>query len=124
MVKLTSKRQLIYDILKKNDSPLSAEDIYELIKDEKLNLSTVYRTLDYFYKEQMVSRNYLDNKAYFYLNHDDHHHFMICEVCQNRFEMDCHIDEMIAEIKKKYGFEVTHHDLNFYGICSNCKNKN
>lgn len=120
MVKLTQKRQVIYDVLAKHDAPLSAEDIFDKIKDDKLNLSTVYRTLDYFYKEQMVSRNYLDNKAYFYLNKDEHHHFMVCEKCQKRFEMDCHIDEMIKEIKEKYNFEVTHHDLNFYGLCENC----
>lgn len=122
MVKLTLKRQVIYDILKQNDAPLSAEDIHAKLKNEQMNLSTVYRTLEFFYKEHMVSRNYLDNKAYYYLNHDDHHHFMVCEKCHKKFEMDCHIDEMIEEIKEKYGFNVTHHDLNFYGLCNECQN--
>lgn len=121
MVKLTSKRQVIYDILKHSDAPLSAEDIHAKLKPEDMNLSTVYRTLEYFYKEQLVGRNYLDNKAYYYLSHEDHHHFMVCENCGTKLEMDCHIDEIIKEIKDKYGFSVHHHDLNFYGLCNLCQ---
>ena len=103
MVKLTLKRQVIYDILKQNDAPLSAEDIHAKLKNEQMNLSTVYRTLEFFYKEHMVSRNYLDNKAYFYLNHDDHHHFLLtCALTVNRrilllFLLRTHGDELLQQ---------------------------
>lgn len=122
MIKLTSKRQLIFDILKDSQTPLSSEDIFSKLNDTSMNLSTVYRTLDYFYQNDLVSRNYLDNKTYYYLNEEahEHHHFMVCEKCGKKYEMDCQIDKMVAEIKQKYGFEVTHHDLNFYGLCEKC----
>lgn len=123
MTKLTSKRQRIYDMLKSSDGPLSAESLFELLGHDEMNLSTIYRTLEKFYVEGIVGRNYLDNKAYFYLNVEDHHHYMVCESCKHKFEVDCHIDHLFAEIKEKYGFNVLHHDLNFYGLCKKCSQK-
>ncbi|MBN3489943.1 transcriptional repressor [Acholeplasma equirhinis] len=120
MTKLTQKRELIYNILKSVDAPKSAEEILALVGSD-LNLSTVYRALDKFYQQGIVSKNYLNNTAYYFINEHEHHHFMICEVCKEKFEMDCHIDEMIHDIEAKYGFVVARHDLNFYGICKNCK---
>ncbi len=121
MNKFTQKRQIVYDLLKSSEAPLSAEDLYNKLTDEQMNLSTVYRALEKFHQDGLVGRNYLDNTAYYFLNNHEHHHFMVCEKCKEKFEIDCHIDEMIDEIKDKYGFEVVHHDLNFYGLCSNCQ---
>ncbi len=120
-MKLTSKRQLVYDILKKAKKPQSADDIYHVLGESTMNLSTIYRTLEKFHQDALVSRNYLDNTAYYFLNHDDHHHFMVCDMCHKRFEFDCHVDSLIEEIKQKYGFEVLHHDLNLYGTCKACQ---
>lgn len=120
-MKLTTKRQMVYDTLKRAKKPQSADDIYNALGGEKLNLSTIYRTLEIFHQDALVSRNYLDNTAYYYLNEAEHHHFMVCENCHKKYEFDCHIDSLIEEIKSTYGFEVQHHDLNLYGICKNCQ---
>lgn len=122
-MKLTKKQEKIYNLLINNKTPLSAEELFESLKDGTMNLSTVYRSLEKFYKLGLVSRNYLDNTAYYYLNETIHHHFMICEKCQKKFMIDCHIDDVIRQIEKEEGFKVNHHDLNFYGICKNCLNK-
>ena|SRR5690554_5322388 len=119
MIKLTPKRSKVYQILSKSQKPMSAEEIYEKL-DDTLNLSTIYRALDKFYQEGVASRNYLDNTAYYFLLGKTHQHFMICNVCKKQFEMDCHLEGLVEEIKTKHGFVVTHHDLNLYGTCQNC----
>src|SRR5690606_24883424 len=122
LIKLTLKRKLIYDILSKSSQPMNAEEIYKLL-EEKMNLSTIYRTLEIFFNDGLVAKNHLDNKAYYYLNHESHHHFMVCKECNQAFEFDCHLDGLIDEIKDKYGFTVMHHDLNLYGLCKDCQNQ-
>lgn len=119
-MKLTAKRQMVYDILKTAKKPQSADDIYMILKDT-MNLSTVYRTLEKFHQDALVSRNYLDNTAYYYLNEAEHHHFMVCDVCHKKYAFDCHVDGLIDEVRQKYGFEVLHHDLNLYGTCQSCQ---
>lgn len=120
-MKFTTKQKIIFDTLDKFNKPLSAENLFEMLDEGTMNLSTIYRTLEKFYHEGLVSRNYLDNTAYYYLTKDEHHHYMICEICKKKYEMDCHIDEVILKIQEEYGFKVSHHDLNFYGVCKNCQ---
>lgn len=120
-MKLTTKRQMVYDVLKQAKKPQSADDIFNILGPEKMNLSTVYRTLEKFHQDALVSRNYLDNTAYYYLNAKDHYHFMVCEVCHKKYAFDCHVTGLIEEVKEKYGFDVQHHDLNLYGVCSQCQ---
>ena len=121
MTKLTKKRQQIYNILKKESKPLSAEEIYAKLKNDDMNLSTVYRALEKFYDDGLASRNHIEHTAYYFLNADEHHHFMICSRCGKKFEFDCHLEELIQEIDRNYHFKVVHHDLNLYGICQMCQ---
>ena len=45
-LKYTKGRELVLEVIKKADLPISAEDVYNLVnKKVSLNLSTVYRTL-------------------------------------------------------------------------------
>jgi|SRR5690554_126174 len=120
-MKLTQKRQKVYDMLKKAKKPQSADDIFHVLGAEQMNLSTIYRTLERFHQDALVSRNYLDNTAYYYLNEKEHHHFMVCDMCHKKYAFDCHVKELIEEVREKYGFDVQHHDLNLYGICQNCR---
>ena len=54
-IKATKQRIYLYELLRKQDRPLTAEDIYLLAKNEIdcFNLSTVYRILDIFVKNNI-----------------------------------------------------------------------
>jgi Fe2+ or Zn2+ uptake regulation protein len=49
-MRLTKNRQLIYDLLEKESSPLSAQSIFEIIKNE-MDKATVYRALQFLEDE-------------------------------------------------------------------------
>lgn len=121
MVKLTKKRQEVFNILKSAKKPLSAEQILDLLGESKMNLSTIYRSLEYFYNAKIVSKSAIGNLSFYHINHDDHAHYFVCSVCNKMTAFDCHLDTIIDTVQNDYGFIVNHHDLTLYGVCSNCK---
>jgi Fur family transcriptional regulator, ferric uptake regulator len=108
--------QLMYMI------PKSAEMIYSILEQDKINLSTVYRTLDFFFSQGLISKSVIGNTAYYYLNRDEHSHYMICVNCKKMIEIDCHLHDIDKELSDTHHFKVTHHDLTIYGLCENCQN--
>ena len=120
-MKMTKQRKEILSIFKENATPLSADMIMDKIADEKLNLSTVYRTLEIFYHEGLISKSTIDHTNYYYLNDKDHHHFMICLNCHQMIEIDCHLHHFEEEVAKANHFKITHHDMTLYGYCDTCQ---
>jgi Fur family ferric uptake transcriptional regulator len=120
---MTNQRKEIMNLLKKSSQPKSAEMIYEELPDHTMNLSTIYRTMDAFFQEGLISKSNMNNTAYYYLNHKHHHHYLICLGCQKMYEMDCHIDHIADEVAKNHHFKITHHDMTVYGYCESCQQK-
>jgi len=116
----TKKRELIWDIIRKADKPLSAEMINSLLNGGTMNLSTIYRNLDQLHQQGIIGKSMLEGSAYYYLNHHDHHHYMICRSCQKMVPIDCHLDDMAKAIAKKERFTITGHDMTIYGYCHEC----
>ena len=56
--RMTAQRRLILDLLQESDSHPTAEELYALARqsDPSLNLSTVYRTLNWLEERGFVSR--------------------------------------------------------------------
>ncbi len=120
-MRMTKQRKQILEILKKANHPLSAEMILHQISEEQMNLSTVYRTLDLFFTEEIVSKSFMNHTTYYYLNQSEHHHYMICIGCQKMYEIDCHINHIADDIARKHEFKITHHDMTVYGYCKSCQ---
>ncbi len=123
-LKLTSQRKIVVVILQKNENKfISCEEIYEQISsiDNKINLSTVYRTLESFYKVGVLHKKTTDGKAFYKLMClDHHHHHLICKICKKPIPFDyCPIDEL-SKIAKQYNFTIENHQIEIYGICSEC----
>lgn len=120
-MRMTKHRKVIYDILQSHsDDLLDVESILDMVKEDAIDQSTVYRALEVFHAEGIVSKSVLDNKAYYYLNSSEHHHFMICTKCHKKFTIPCHLDlSFISKYAKD--FTPTQHDLTIYGLCKTCK---
>lgn len=119
-MRMTKQRKLIYDYLKNNKFPNSAEMIYNNLKT--VDLSTVYRTLDLFLQQKMIARSTINNISYYHIN-ETHHHYLICESCHKMVPIDCVIGDQIKSIANDNNFKITHHDLTVYGLCNNCMTK-
>lgn len=120
-MRMTHQRKSIMELLSKTHQPKSAEMIYAELPDQTMNLSTVYRTLDAFFNEGLVSKSTMKNTAFYYISHQDHHHFMICIGCQTMYEIDCHLDEIAHDVASAHHFKITHHDMTVYGYCEACQ---
>lgn len=60
--RLTKSRKTILDVLKKNKSELTAEEIFlkVLKRDSKIGLATIYRTIILLEKFKLISRSYIE----------------------------------------------------------------
>lgn len=117
--RLTKSREMILNLLNNKQKPLNAEMIYELL-DEKIYLSTVYRNLELFLENNLVSRLFINTTAYYYINKTDHKHFMVCLGCHDMFEIPCsHFDEGL--LGDHQDFKISSHKLTVYGYCSSCQ---
>jgi Fe2+ or Zn2+ uptake regulation protein len=124
-IKSTPQRIYIYKKVKEMQGHLTAEEIYQKIKDEipSLSLSTVYRTLRYF-EEKGIINSMMASKDYgltvFDTNISPHHHF-ICRVCgkiEDIEEKSIKVNFVKNIPGKKEKFSVI-----IKGICPDCEKK-
>ena len=80
-IRPTKQRMILAKLLfEKGDRHISAENLYEEVKQEnrKISLATVYNTLKQFKKLGLLKELLLDqNKSLYCTNHDDHYHLYI-----------------------------------------------
>lgn len=127
--KLTPQRRAILSsIMKSEDRHLTAEEIYELVKQDcpEIGLATVYRTVQLFEEMDIIIKLDLDDgcSRYELVNENEghRHHHLICNKCGKVIEVKGDLlDELEAEIEKTYKFKILDHSLKFYGVCSECK---
>ena len=127
-IKNTRQRNLIYDYLKHEQIPATAEQIYLKLKEEgtAINLSTVYRILDLFISRGLaVKSNTIDgNRTMFELCHSEHKHHLICVCCKKIVYVDnCPLEVFERTLEKKMSFDITGHKLEIFGFCQECKQK-
>ncbi len=125
-LKVTKPRVTILNILEHVNKPLTAEEIYLKLQkiDKSINLSTVYRVLEVFIKNQIITKPFIkdDNKASFIINHHEHKHFLICSKCQKMVEIgECPFKTFEKSLEKETNFTITNHRFELFGICPNCK---
>ncbi len=120
-MRMTRQRRRILNLLEASERPKSAEMIHQELAGESLDLSTVYRTLDTFFEEGLISKSSLKNTSYYYLRRKDHRHYMICLSCHKMIEIDCHISDIESEIAADHHFDISHHDMTIYGYCQDCQ---
>lgn len=125
-LKITKARMTILDILDNENSPLTAEEIYEKAKEKiNVNLSTIYRNLSILTDHGLILKNInLDNTSYYQLNKKDHSHQLVCSICKETIAIDfCPIEDMVKEIEEKTNYKITGHSFEFMGICPSCQEK-
>lgn len=129
--KLTPQREATVRILlEKEDSHLSAEDVFLLVKEiaPDTGLATVYRTLEILTELKIVDKvNFGDGVSRYDLRIEGathFHHHLVCFECGSVEEIKEDLLEMLeSHVENTYDFKIMDHRLSFHGICKNCKNK-
>ncbi|MFH1646049.1 MAG: Fur family transcriptional regulator [Candidatus Omnitrophota bacterium] len=133
--KLTLSRQAILEVLSKTAEHLSADEIY--LQARKLypqaGLSSVYRTLELLVNLGIVCKlDFGDGKYRYELvmgpKEKGHHHHLVCTACGKVVDYTEFIEDEIELLRKtekglskKYGFNITDHTIQFYGLCDKCQ---
>ena len=126
-VRRSHPRLRIYQELSGARTPLSPQELYRnlLKKEKKVGLTSIYRSLDLFESMGMVFK--VDNGSsvkYKLCELEDHHHHIVCKACGNVVELNfCDISDWSRKVSESTGYQVIDHQLNFYGLCKDCKIK-
>lgn len=126
-LKYTEQRELVLVILMNADGHLSAEEIYNEIKekypDSNVGIATVYRALSFLEEVNLITSLTFgaDGKKY-ESNAKAHHDHLICTSCGKIVEfVDDEIEKRQDRIAKKNKFNITSHSMQLYGTCEDCK---
>lgn len=125
--RITEARKLIVGIFTAARKPLSAQEIITALtkKGRNVNKTTVYREIESLTKAKLIRDvNLLDGQLRYELIKDtqDHSH-LVCTECKN---VEClplleDLQSITSNIAKKNKFTVTHHVLEFFGVCKECR---
>ncbi|KKE78711.1 MULTISPECIES: peroxide-responsive transcriptional repressor PerR [Bacillaceae] len=123
-VRITPQRHAVLEYLLNSMIHPTADEIYKALEGKFPNMSvaTVYNNLRVLREVGLVRElTYGDSSSRFDCNTSDHYH-IICNECGKI--VDFHyppLDEVEALAEKVTGFDVSHHRLEVYGICDECK---
>lgn len=125
-VRITPQRHAILEYLVCAMAHPTADEIYKALEGKFPNMSvaTVYNNLRVFREVGLVKElTYGDSSSRFDCDMSDHYH-VICDTCGKI--VDFHypgLDEVENLVKHVTGFEVSHHRMEVYGKCPDCKGK-
>lgn len=124
-LKITPARLGVLEALENTNEPMDVVGIKNYLKKNKIKADkvTVFRVLNALSEKGLAKSVQLnEGKLRFEsTSREDHHHF-ICEDCGTIEDIsDCNIDVIEKEIKKKKGFLVKKHSLEFFGLCKSCQ---
>lgn len=116
-IKCTKQRVAVLEIMMSATAPMTAEQIFAKVNG--MSLSTVYRILDCFCKNNIATGESIQNSSelYYALVSNRHRHFAICLGCHKMKYVDvCPVHDMSVD-----NFKITGHKLELYGYCDKCE---
>ncbi len=124
MVKRTKQKEALLRVLRSTTSHPTADWIYNEARKEipNISLGTVYRNLKLLRQMGEISEIDFSNTFSRFDGHPDNHYHFRCEKCDRIFDMDEPVNKYINErIAQKTGFKISHHRLEFRGVCKKCQ---
>lgn len=126
-LKVTDQRLAILETLHAGRSHVSAQEVYEVVCENfpEIGFATVYRFLRTLTENGFVTEVRMGGlPARYELTPKSHHDHLTCVACGKICEFENHhIEELQSKVAKQFGFQLTSHVLELYGICFDCQKK-
>lgn len=121
-IRYTKPRKLIFEALEHLSKPVSANEINDYLKN-KIDLTSVYRTLSLLVKSEMVNVILFGEgkKRYELKNKNEHHHHLVCEKCGDVEDVEMKESSLLKSVEERSKFVIKKHNLEFFGLCSDCQ---
>lgn len=123
MVRLTSQRQVILDLINASNRHWDADEILRALVDvgHSVGMATVYRALAALEAGGLIESIQLADKKRYERADKAHHDHMICTSCSHIEEFSHEtIEALQLEMANKREFILTGHQLTMFGLCKNC----
>lgn len=127
--KVTQIRLDILNIFSSDCKPINAEYIFKILRNNKVNLVTIYRTLVSFEKVGILKRVDLHQGSIYYeFVGGHHHHHIICLQCKKVSNFDGYKEDsdllVSKALKQNKDFDsISHHSFDLFGTCKKCSKR-
>ena len=126
-LKSTGQRDDIARVFFELSRHISAEELYAEVRkvNPHVGYATIYRTLKLLKDCELLYEWHFDEgQARFEVVGDHHHDHFICDRCAKIIEFEnAEIERMQQSIANKLGVTLTHHKMELYGLCADCRAK-
>ncbi len=123
--RLTPQRLAILKILAQDDRHPGIEEIYEALHEDfpTSSLATVYKTIHLLEENREILELNFSGLGKRYDGYRPYPHpHAVCTACGRIMESgDLELDPLTTEVARRTGYRITHHQLNFYGLCPACQ---
>ncbi len=126
-LKMTPKRQLILDELRKVKSHPTADEVFHMVRRymPKISLGTVYRNLEFLASHGLVLKLESGSGPKRFDARVGNHYHVRCSICgkvQDLTETDW--PDLEKRARGLSDFEITGHSVEFLGVCPDCREGN
>ena len=123
----TKQKDLILDVIKKENKEFTIKDIYEKL-NSKVGLTTIYRLVDKLVEDNILSKSInKDNVTYYqYFEKSEHenHFYLKCDSCKKMIHVDCDCIKGLSDhLFKDHNFTPSKDHIIISGICKHCISK-
>lgn len=126
-LKVTDQRLEILESLHAGRAHVTAQEVYESVHERfpEIGFATVYRFLRTLTENNFVTEVRMGGlPARYELTPKSHHDHLTCITCGKICEFEnSAIEELQEKVAKQFGFQLTSHVLELYGVCSDCQKK-
>lgn len=125
-MRATEQRRLIIDSFVAAEPHVSIDELLAQVrqKDARIGYATVYRTLKMLAECGIAHERHFDDgfARYELASTESHHDHLICTACGKIVEFEePQIEDLQLAVADHYGFVVTHHRHELYGLCADCR---
>lgn len=123
--RITQQRSLLLELIERATGHLDADELHRLARqhDERISLSTVYRTLSLLKRLGLVDELHLseDHHHYEAKSNAEHYH-LVCLKCGRVIEFRSSLAERLQRaVCKRDGFVATSTRIDISGYCRSCQ---
>ena len=124
--KVTPQRLAIYDMLSKTVEHPTAETIYKELKPlyPAMSLATVYKSVEVLEKINVIQVLNMGEDSFRYDANVSKHFHIKCLHCGKVMDVPAQdLQPFVEALEHKNQFNITGHQVYFYGICPDCQKK-
>jgi len=123
--RLTPQRLAIIRILSASKAHPTVDDVYREVRAQfpTTSVATVYKTITLLKElNEVLELGFPDGSNRYDGNRPYPHPHAICTKCGKILDPEISsVDELSEEMKKKTGYTISFHRLDFFGLCPDCQ---